>query len=198
MTRKFEGDEIVLATHNQGKVREIADLLGPYVETFISAGELGLSEPEETGSTFTDNAILKAQAAAQESGKVSLADDSGLAVKALGGQPGIYSARWAGEKKDFQMAMQKVQDELSGLHDRSAAFVCVLALAWPDGEVEVFKGRVEGAIVWPPRGDKGFGYDPIFMPQGHDVTFGEMDPAEKHKISHRAQAFEKFVEIMKG
>ncbi len=198
MNKKFESGELVLATHNPGKVREIADLLGSYVGKIYSAGELGLSEPEETGSTFEANAILKAKAAAQESGYVALADDSGLAVNALGGQPGIYSARWAGPEKDFQAAMQKVQDELDDSEDRSAAFICVLALALPDGHVETFEGRVEGTLTWPPRGDKGFGYDPIFVPNGYDITFGEMDPTEKHKISHRADAFQKFDRFTKS
>lgn len=193
MSRIFKENEIVIATHNQGKVKEIAALLGPYVGKFISAGELGLPEPEETGATFRENAIIKARAAAAGSGKVSLADDSGLAVTILGGAPGVYSARWAGPEKDFQKAMQKVHEEMGDTLDRSAAFVCVLALAWPDGHLEVFEGRVDGEIVWPPRGGNGFGYDPLFVAKGQNITFGEMDPAKKHLISHRADAFRKLV-----
>lgn len=197
--RKFENAELVLATHNPGKVREIAELLQPYVERFYSAADLNLPEPEETGSTFEENAVLKAKAAALASGKPALADDSGLAVAALNGEPGIFSARWGGPDKDFNLAMKKVHEGLQRVavqgtkEDRRAAFICVLALAWPDGHVESFEGRIEGAITWPMRGDKGFGYDPIFIPEGHDITFAEMDPAEKHKMSHRARAFEKMV-----
>ncbi len=200
MTRKFEGKELVVATHNGGKLREISALLAPYVETFYSAGELGLPEPEETGNTFKANAILKAQAAANASGKPALADDSGLAVVALNGNPGIYSARWGGEAKDFNLAMKKVHDKLGNASDRSAYFVCALALAWPDGgtewpndHTEVFEGRVNGVITWPMRGSKGFGYDAIFVPNGYDMTFAEMEPDAKHKISHRADAFAQLV-----
>ncbi len=193
MTRKFESKEIVIATHNQGKVKEISALLGPYVDTFISAGELGLPEPEENGATFRENAIIKARAAAAGSGKAALADDSGLAVTVLGGAPGVYSARWAGPEKDFQKAMQKVHEEMGDTQDRSAAFICVLALAWPDGHLEIFEGRVDGEIVWPPRGGNGFGYDPVFVAKGQKITFGEMDPTKKHEISHRADAFKKLV-----
>lgn len=192
--RKFEASELVIATHNKGKAVEIADLLKPYVSSFMTAGELGLPEPEETGATFIENAVLKAKAAADASGKVSLADDSGLAVDALGGDPGIYSARWGGPKKDFDLAMQKVWDALQGHEDKSASFICVLVLAWPDGHVETFEGKVQGTIIWPKRGDKGFGYDPIFQANGYEVTFAEMDPEEKHKISHRADAFKKLVQ----
>ncbi len=194
MKRKFKEDKLVLATHNSGKVKEIGRLLAPYVQEFVSAGELGLSEPEETGDTFTANAILKAQAAAQESGQVALADDSGLSVTALNGEPGIYSARWAGEDKDFGAAMQQVHDRLGDSEDRSAAFICVLALAWPDGHVETFEGRADGQIIWPLRGDEGFGYDPMFEPEGHDRTFAAMTIEEKQAISHRARAFAKMVE----
>ncbi len=194
---EFEGDELLIATHNPGKAREIADLLRPYVGKFYSAAELDLPEPEETGSTFEENAVLKALAAAESSGKVALADDSGLAVAALNGDPGIYSARWAkgkkGADKDFDLAMQKVHEALGDAGDRSAAFICVLALAWPDGRIETFEGSVEGQITWPQRGDKGFGYDPVFVPDGYDITFAEMEPEEKHRISHRARAFEKMV-----
>ena len=197
--RKFEGEELLIATHNKGKAREISALLSPYVSSFLTAGDLDLPEPEETGSTFVENAILKAQAAAQASGRVCLADDSGLAVNALNGDPGIYSARWGGEAKDFNLAMQKVQDALGDVEDRSAYFVCVLALGWPDGHCEVFEGRVHGNIIWPMRGDTGFGYDPIFQPKGYDVTFAEMDSAEKQSISHRANAFDLLVQnCLKG
>lgn len=191
--RVFDGDELLIATHNQGKAREISDLLKPYVSKFFTAADLNLPEPEETGSTFVENAILKAQAAAQRSGKVCLADDSGLSVSALNGDPGIYSARWGGADKDFNVAMRKVHDAVDDNPDRSAAFICVLAMGWPDGHSEVFEGRVEGNLVWPMRGDKGFGYDPIFQAHGYDVTFAEMDPAEKHSISHRADAFAQLV-----
>ncbi len=189
--RKFTEKELVLATHNKGKAREIADLIGDYVERFYTAGELDLPEPEETGATFVENAILKARAAAERSGKVALADDSGLAVNGLGGDPGIYSARWAGEPRDFYLAMKKVHEALGDIQDRSAYFVCVLAMAWPDGHIETFEGRVNGEIVWPARGNKGFGYDPVFQANGYDVTFAEMKPHDKHMISHRADAFEK-------
>lgn len=195
--RKFTEQELVLATHNAGKAREIADLLGPYVGHFKTAAELDLPEPEETGLTFIANAELKALAAARESGKPALADDSGLAVHALGGDPGIYSARWAVTEdgtRDFALAMQKVEEALAGKDDRSASFICALTLAWPDGHVESVEGRANGQIVWPPRGENGFGYDPIFQADGYDITFGEMDPARKHDISHRADAFAKLVE----
>lgn len=192
--RRFEGNSLLIATHNAGKAREIADLLQPYVSVFRTASELGLEEPEETGATFAKNAILKARAAAQASGEIALADDSGLAVDALNGDPGIYSARWGGVNKDFNLAMEKVQDALRDSDDRRASFVCVLALGWPDGHTETFEGRVHGEIVWPMRGEKGFGYDPIFQAHGYDITFAEMDPQEKHQISHRAKAFELMVQ----
>ncbi len=191
--RKFQGDELVIATHNQGKAREIAELLSPYVSKFYTAAEIDLHEPEETGSTFVENAILKARAAAVASGKVALADDSGLAVNALGGDPGIYSARWGGENKDFNLAMDKVNEALGGVGDKSAYFVCVLAMAWEDGHTEVFEGFVHGNIVFPKRGTQGFGYDPIFQANGYDMTFGEMPPSDKHAISHRANAFKLLV-----
>lgn len=197
--RIFDGDELLIATHNNGKAREISALLAPYVKTFVTAGDLDLPEPEETGKTFAENAILKAQAAAQASGRVSLADDSGLAVNALNGDPGIYSARWGGPEKDFNLAMQKVREALGDTEDRSAYFVCVLALGWPDGHSEVFEGRINGTIVWPMRGDKGFGYDPVFQADGYDITFAEMEPSDKHAISHRANAFELLVKhCLKG
>jgi XTP/dITP diphosphohydrolase len=190
-------EEIVIASHNEGKVREIADLLRPFAANFVSAGSLGLDEPEETGKTFIDNALLKAHAAAKASGKIALADDSGLAVNALGGDPGIYSARWAGEPRDFNRAMEKVHAALGNTKDRSASFICVLALAWPDGRSEVFEGHVKGDIVWPPRGNKGFGYDPIFVATGMHKTFAEIEPDEKHNISHRADAFKKLCAYLK-
>ena len=193
MTRRFEGGRLVVASHNPGKVREIDDLLQSYDAEPVSAGELGLPEPVEDGLTFVANAILKAESAATRSGLPALSDDSGLAVAALDGAPGIYSARWAGPEKDFQYAMQRVQDEVGDAPDRNAQFICVLALAWPDGHVETFEGTVDGTLVWPPRGDRGFGYDPMFLPKGHDETFGEMDPAQKHAISHRAAAFRQLV-----
>ncbi len=189
---------LVVASHNSGKVREIAALLGPLGLAPVSAGELGLPEPEETETTFTGNAALKARAAALASGLPALADDSGLEVFAIGGDPGVYSARWAGPDKDFAAAMQRVWDELraSGA-DSDARFVCALALAQPDGSVETFEGEVRGAIVWPPRGDKGFGYDPIFQPDGLTRTFGEMTHEEKLPLTHRARAFEKLVASLK-
>jgi XTP/dITP diphosphohydrolase len=184
---------LVIASHNPGKVREIDDLLRPFGIETVGAAAVGLVEPEETGTTFAENAALKARAAARVAKLPALADDSGLAVSALEGSPGIYSARWAGPRKDFAIAMRKVEDALKGKSDRRAAFVAALALAWPDGRCDVFEGRVEGTLVWPPRGEKGFGYDPIFVPAGHTITFGEMEPAKKHTISHRAKAFAKLV-----
>jgi XTP/dITP diphosphohydrolase len=162
--------------------------------TVVSAADLGLPEPEETGSTFAANAEIKARAAADGSGLPALADDSGLAVAALDGDPGIFSARWAGPGKDFAVAMRRVEDALAGNPDRRAHFVCALALCWPDGHCEIFEGTVHGTLVWPARGSRGFGYDPMFVPEGHDMTFGEMDPDHKHRISHRAEAFRKLVE----
>jgi XTP/dITP diphosphohydrolase len=193
--RKFTGSELVLATHNGGKVREIQDLLAPFGLQVTAAGALGLPEPAETGTTFAANAKLKALASATGAALPALADDSGLVVDALGGDPGIYSARWAGPTKDFSLAMQKVEDALraTAATDRSAHFFAALALAWPDGHVEVFEGRVDGTLVWPPRGTRGFGYDPMFVPHGHTQTFGELDPTYKHSISHRADAFRKLV-----
>ncbi len=199
---------MVLATHNAGKVREIAALLGPYGMDLVSAGELGLPEPEETGTTFAENAVLKARAAAEASGLPAIADDSGLCVTALGGQPGVYTADWAAVQgfegnaahpagtRDWYMAMGKVEGRLAELGsdaDRSGYFICTLAVVWPDGDEAVFEGRVHGALTWPPRGTLGFGYDPVFVAQGYDRTFAEIDPAEKHAISHRADAFAKLV-----
>jgi XTP/dITP diphosphohydrolase len=192
--RAVTDDRLVIATHNPGKLREIADLVGPFRVTAQSAGALGLPEPEETGTTFEANAALKAHAAADRAQLPALADDSGLVVPALGGDPGIYSARWAGPDKDFMIAMRRVEDALTGKTDRRASFVAVLALAWPDGHLESFRGEVHGTLVWPPRGTSGFGYDPIFLPAGRDLTFGEMDQSEKHRISHRAAAFRQLVE----
>jgi XTP/dITP diphosphohydrolase len=193
MRVELRGGRLVIASHNPGKVDEIAALLMPLgVETLAAAG-LGLPEPEETGDSFEANAALKAGAAVQASGLPALADDSGLVVPALGGAPGIHSARWAGPGRDFQMAMARVQKEL-GDRDRSAAFVAVLALAQPGSEVALYRGEVAGHLVWPPRGERGFGYDPIFVPDGHVETFGEMMPAEKHRFSHRARAFAKLVD----
>lgn len=196
MSRKFMEKLLVVASHNEGKVREIRDLLTPFELELNSARELFLSEPEETGETFRANAELKALAAAKASGHPALADDSGLCVEALNGQPGIYSARWAGPQKDFDFAMEKIRLGLieEGTLDMRAYFICGLALAWPDGHVEYFEGRVDGELTWPPRGDKGFGYDPMFVPNGYEETFGEMDPEKKHAMSHRADAFRQLVD----
>lgn len=193
MPRQFDGTELVIASHNAGKVREIAALMKPFGIEAVSAGDLGLPEPDETGTTFAANAELKALAAATAAKLPALADDSGLAVHALGGDPGIYSARWAGPGKDFGHAMEKVEQGLAGQDDRTAHFVCALTLAWPDGHCETVEGTVYGTLVWPPRGTKGFGYDPVFAADGDDITFGEMDPDDKHAISHRADAFAKLV-----
>jgi XTP/dITP diphosphohydrolase len=195
--RLKKGDSLVVATHNMGKLREFRDLFEPLGVGVLSSGELGVEEPEETGDTFEENARLKAVATAEATGRLALADDSGLAVASLGGAPGVHSARWAGEPRDFHRAMARVEDELKALNasareDRAAEFVCVLCLANPSGAVQFFKGTAPGHLVWPPRGTKGFGYDPIFVPEGYDVTFGEMDPAKKHAISHRAKAFAAF------
>jgi XTP/dITP diphosphohydrolase len=193
--RKLQPGKLVIASHNAGKVREIAALLEGRGLDVISAGDLDLPEPEETGTTFVMNAEMKARAAADLSGLPALADDSGLCVDALGGDPGIFSARWGGENKDFGHAMRLVEDKLAAQPDapRDAHFVCALALAWPDGHVEWFEGRVDGTLVWPPRGTKGHGYDPVFLPIGHDTTFGEMDEPAKNEISHRGDAFRQMV-----
>ena len=196
MTRRFSGDTLLIASHNQGKIREIADLLRDHVASFPSAADRGLTDPEETGDTFRANAELKALTATRATGLPALADDSGLAVSALDGAPGIYSARWAERDdgvRDFDYAMRRLNDALGDTADRSAYFVCALSLAWPDGHTETVEGRADGTLVWPPRGDKGFGYDPIFVPDGYAVTYGEMDPDEKHAISHRADAFAKLL-----
>jgi XTP/dITP diphosphohydrolase len=191
---------LVLATHNGGKLREIRELLAPFGMVVKSAGELGLPEPEETGATFAANAELKARAAADASGLPALADDSGLAVTALGGAPGIYSARWAGETKDFSAAMARVERELKekNTKDHSAKFVCALALAEPRGGVAIFEGEAHGRLTFPPRGARGFGYDPIFVMDGMTETYGEIDPDRKHAISHRAKAFAKLVKVLGG
>jgi XTP/dITP diphosphohydrolase len=195
VARRFDGDRLVLATHNAGKLKEISQLLAPLGIQVASAAEYGLPEPEETGDSFAANAALKALAAAGGSGLPALADDSGLSVHALGGAPGIYSARWAGPEKDFALAMARIERELGAATDRRAAFVCVLALAWPDGRVESVEGRIEGSLVFPPRGGKGFGYDPIFVPEGGTETFAEIDPMEKQRISHRARAFARLLAL---
>jgi XTP/dITP diphosphohydrolase len=197
MPRKLPPGRILAATHNPGKVKELTALLADVGFNAVSAAELGLPEPEETADTFRGNAELKALAAAVAANEPALADDSGLACDGLSGAPGIYSARWAGPDKDFRAAMQKVEDGLKaettedGEVDRRASFVCVLSLAWPDGHVESFEGVVRGQLVFPPRGNRGFGYDPIFVPEGETETFGEMDPDKKHAMSHRAIAFTK-------
>ena len=188
------GERLVVASHNAGKVREIGDLLAPYRIEAVSAGTLGLAEPEETGDTFEANARLKATLAASASGLPALADDSGFCLAALDGRPGIHSARWAGPEKDFGAAMAKLNDLLGDGADRTAWFVCALALAWPHGAAQTFRGEVWGDAVWPPRGSLGFGYDPMFQPGGHTLTFGEMSPIAKHAMSHRAHAFRLFVD----
>ncbi|MEZ5708663.1 MAG: RdgB/HAM1 family non-canonical purine NTP pyrophosphatase [Blastomonas sp.] len=203
MTRRLCPGRLVIASHNQGKVREIRDLLAPFGMEPVSAGELGLPEPEETGTTFAENALIKARASAEGANCVSLADDSGLCVAALDGAPGVYTADWAekqryegGPGRDWYMAMGKVEGKLAEIGpdaDRSAWFVCTLALAWPDGHYEIFEGKAHGSLTWPPRGVMGFGYDPVFVPSGMNQTFAEIDPAAKHAISHRADAFRKLV-----
>jgi len=198
MTRALaKGETLVVATHNKGKLREFADLLAPHGLTAKLAGDLGLPEPEETGVTFEENAAIKALAAATASGMPALADDSGVVVDALGGAPGVYSARWAGEAKDFAFAMQRVEDGLRAANavtpaERAARFVAVLCLAFPDGTSESWRGEIEGTMIWPPRGTHGFGYDPMFVPEGEVRTFGELTREEKHGRSHRARAFAKF------
>ncbi|MDX1291314.1 MAG: RdgB/HAM1 family non-canonical purine NTP pyrophosphatase [Hyphomonas sp.] len=193
MIRRLSPGRLVAATHNKGKVSELKDLFEPLGFEVVSAIDLDLPEPEETEATFAGNAILKARAAAEATGAPALSDDSGLSVTALGGAPGIYSARWAGDPRDFGAAMAKVHRELEdvGATDRSAKFVCALAVVWPDGHAEVFEGEVHGQLTWPPRGDKGFGYDPVFVADGESLTFGEMEPARKHAMSHRANAVAK-------
>ncbi len=208
--RKLDTRTIVVASHNAGKIREIRDLIGPLGFTAKSAADLNFVEPDETGTTFEENAAIKALASAKAAGMPALSDDSGLVVDALGGAPGVYTANWAEKddgSRDFAMAMGKVEKALSekgaaAPADRTARFVSVLCLAWPDGHTEIFRGEIEGTVVWPPRGNQGFGYDPIFQPEGHGVTFGEMSAEEKHgwkpgqaqALSHRARAFKRFVE----
>lgn len=201
-SRIFDEKKLVIASHNPGKVREIGELLAPFQVEVVSAGELDLPEPVEDGETFIDNAKIKAIAAATASNLPALADDSGLCVHGLNNQPGVYSARWAGPTNDFGVAMQKVEQALTAAEkndeqcevDRSAHFACALTLAWPDGYTESFEGQVQGTMAWPPTGNKGFGYDPIFVPDGHSQTFAEMEPEQKHAMSHRANAFKKLVE----
>lgn len=198
--RKFTGSKLVVATHNQGKLEEMTALLGPYGVQLTSAGALGLAEPEETEATFIGNARIKAHAAVQATGIPSLSDDSGIEIDALHGAPGVYTADWAETPsgRDFEMAMRKTHEKLEAIdapQPRLAAFFCTMVLAWPDGHDEVFEGRMPGQVVWPMRGQLGHGYDPIFQPDGYDVTFGEMDRWEKNKISHRARAIEKLVRI---
>ena len=203
MTRRLGSETLVIATHNAGKLREIGALLAPYGLQCISAGSLGLPEPAETGTTFVENALIKARASAEASGLPALADDSGLCVAALGGRPGVYTADWAERQwfegpagRDWYMAMGKVEGLLAEQGpdvDRSGYFACVLAIAWPDGDSAVYEGRVDGTLTWPPRGELGFGYDPVFVPLGATQTFAEIDPEEKHRISHRADAFAKLV-----
>lgn len=204
--RKLTPGKLVIASHNAGKLLEIRALLEPFGIEPVSAGELGVPEPAETEDSFAGNALIKARASALGSGLPALSDDSGLMVDGLGGAPGVYTADWAekqpyegGPGRDWYMAMGKVEGKLAELGedvDRSAHFVCTLALVWPDGEETVFEGRVSGALVWPPRGTQGFGYDPVFQPLGHSITFGEMEPAAKHAMSHRAVAFAKLVDAV--
>ena len=196
---RFDSDRLVVATHNAGKLREIDELLSPFGLKVLSAGELGLEEPEETEDTFIGNARIKAHFAARAAGLPALSDDSGLMVDALKGAPGVYTADWAETEngRDFYMAMGKVHDELLRLDAQkpwAARFCATLCLAWPDGRDEIFEGHVEGELTWPVRGKNGFGFDPMFVPNGHDETFGEMDPARKHAMSHRSVAFSKLVE----
>jgi len=195
MARAFNGEKLVIASHNPGKVREIGELLAPFGVEVISAGDLDLPEPVEDGTTFIANAEIKALAAAKAANLPALADDSGLCVHGLDNDPGVYSARWAGPEKDFTVAMQKIEEALNeaDTEDRSAHFACALTLAWPDGHMESFEGQVQGTMTWPPSGAKGFGYDPTFMPNGHDITFADMLPEQKHAMSHRANAFKKLV-----
>lgn len=197
--RRFDGQQLVVATHNKGKLAEISDLLLPYKVQVISAAELGLDEPEETEDTFAGNARIKAHFAAKASGLPALSDDSGLMVEALEGAPGVYTADWAetGQGRDFRMAMTKVNDlleERQATYPRLGRFCCTLCLAWPDGHDEIFDGFVSGELVWPMRGENGFGFDPVFQPIGETETFGEMDPIRKHAMSHRAVAFSKLIE----
>ena len=196
MTNQPRIPRLVIATHNAGKLREFAAMLAPFVDEVVSVGQLGLAEPEETGATFTDNALIKARAAAEATHSVALADDSGLCVTALDNAPGIYSARWGGEARDFNAAMQRVHNELGASPDRSAHFACVLALVWSDGRHICFEGRVDGQICWPPRGNSGHGYDPFFVPDSFKQSFAEMDAETKNAISHRGLAVQKFLDYL--
>lgn len=199
-TRRFQGQKLIIASHNLGKVREIGELLAPFGVDVVSAGDLKLPEPIEDGLTFIANAEIKALAAATASNLPALADDSGLCVHGIGGDPGVYSARWAGPNKDFSIAMEKVETALQSTKakDRTAHFACALTLAWPDGHTESFEGHVQGTMVWPPSGNKGFGYDPTFQPDGFDITFADMPASEKQAISHRAVAFDQLVKACFG
>ncbi|TLP65650.1 RdgB/HAM1 family non-canonical purine NTP pyrophosphatase [Parasedimentitalea maritima] len=203
MTRKFAGGKLLLATHNKGKLEEMTHLLGPYGVTVVSAGEMDLPEPDETEDTFVGNARIKAHAAAKATGLPALSDDSGITIDALDGAPGVYTADWAetGNGRDFMMAMTRANTELNAINapaPRRAQFRCTLVLAWPDGHDEVFEGVMPGQLVWPIRGENGFGYDPMFQPEGLDITCAQMLPAEKHKISHRGQAVSQFVQACFG
>ena len=193
MTRTLTPGRLIAATHNKGKVKELKDLFEPLGFEVVSAGELDLPEPEETEFTFSGNALIKARAAAMTTGAPALSDDSGIAVKALGGMPGVNTADWAGHPRDFYKAMEKVENELNAINaeDRSAKFVCCLAVVWPDGHEEIFEGESHGNLTWPPRGEMGFGFDPVFVPVGRAETFAELQPEEKHAMSHRADAFRK-------
>jgi XTP/dITP diphosphohydrolase len=196
VSRRLVPGKLVIASHNKGKIPEIAALMAPYGMELVSAADLDVPEPDETGTSFAANAELKARFSADLTGLPALADDSGLCVDALDGDPGIFSARWAGEPRDFGRAMELVQANLEKKGPeagRDAHFVCALSICWPDGHVVTVEGRVDGHLVWPPRGDRGFGYDPMFQPTGHDISFGEMDPDAKHAMSHRADAFRKLV-----
>lgn len=204
------GDRLVLATHNAGKLKEFQDLFEPFGLELVSAGELGLPEPDETGTTFAENARIKAHAAASASGMLALSDDSGLCVDALGGKPGVYTANWAGPERDFAHGMKRVEDALQAANatrpsERTGHFVATLCLAEPDGQDWLFEGRIDGMLVWPPRGERGHGFDPVFMPEGYDITFGQMPAEMKHSwapgeegLSHRARAFASFVTAVLG
>ena len=194
MNRKINGHKLIIASHNQGKVSEIKDLLSRYVVDVSSSENFGMKEPEENGDSFEENALIKASETANFCGQIALSDDSGLCVDDLDGDPGIFSARWAGPKKDFLKASKDIEKKLIeiGSSNYSAYFICVLAVCWPDGESRIFKGKINGNLNFPPKGNLGFGYDPIFIPRNYDITFGEMDPIIKHKISHRSVAFDLF------
>lgn len=194
MARLFDGNKLVIASHNKGKVREIGELLAPFGVETVSVGDLGLPVPVEDSDSFIGNAEIKSLAAARASGLPSLSDDSGLEVHGLGGEPGIYTADWAGPNRDFTIGMKAVIDKLGDNPNRSANFTCALSLAWPDGHTESFQGKVFGSVTWPMRGERGFGYDPIFIPDGFDLTFAEMDPEDKHAMSHRADAFRQLID----